>query len=134
MTRPYDHAAETDAIRGWLGPLAHGTDTDAAEERVERVRTAWHAVNQAAAWDADDTTGRQAAADAAAQYMLGDLTVAQAADAVLRARAVLADAEDRLRGTCLAALADGRGVTKIAREAGVATNTVYRWRDGRTDQ
>ncbi|QHO91907.1 hypothetical protein CWT12_12165 [Actinomyces sp. 432] len=132
MTRPYDPAAETEAIRAWLGPLAH--DTDTVDQRVEAVRTAWHAVDTAAAWDADDTEGRRAAAEAAAQYMLGDLTVAQAADAVLRARAVLADAEDRLRGTCLAALADGRGVTKIAREAGVATNTVYRWRDGRPDQ
>lgn len=133
MTRPYDPAAETAAILAWLGPLADG-DADAVEERVERVRTAWHAVDDAVAWDPDDTEGRQAAADAAAQYMLGDLTIREAADAVLRARTVLAEAEDRLRGACLAALADGRGVTKVAREAGVVPNTVYRWRDGRPDQ
>ncbi|WP_280319952.1 hypothetical protein [Nocardia wallacei] len=106
--------AELHEVETWAGP-AWDELTDEQKVRLARV-----ADDVAAAYpDPDDQALRDAALSAAVQYWLGEVTLEDAADGLLRARQAETEAKAVARQLALLAHEDGLPATEIAARLGV---------------
>ena len=101
-------------ITAWLG------DTDATDEQRDAIRDAWETIAELI----DPDLWQQEASTAAAAYILGDLTLADAGRAVLAARLAHTEAMATLQGAMVAAAQAGIPETRIAEESGMNRLTV----------
>lgn len=106
-------------IAAWLGPIADET----TDEQREAIRDAWETLGEMI--DPDDW--QREACDAAGQYVLGDVTVASAADDLMRARARAEEAAAVLRGVVVAAAQSGESEASLAASTGLSRTTVRAW-------
>ena len=106
-------------IAAWLGPIADET----TDEQRDAIRDAWEALDGMIGPD----EWLREACDAAGQYVLGDVTVTGAADALMRARARAEEAAAVLRGVVVAAAHAGESEASLATTTGLSRTTVRAW-------
>jgi hypothetical protein len=104
-------------IEAWLGP-AYGVLTEAQIARVHPVRI-W-----ARYPDPDDSMERDAALSAATQYLLGETTIDDAGESLLRARIRASEALAAAQQIAVMAVEDGMAEAEAARLVGLDRMTV----------
>lgn len=114
-TQPYE-------IREWLGGIPETADV--TDEQVAAIGRAWDRLAVLHAELDPDDPDRAEAGTAAAMYILGDTTVADAGAEVARYRMGLISAMEALTGVMVAADQAGVSEAEIARESGLTRVTV----------
>lgn len=110
-------------LEAWLGPALD----DLTTEQVERLHREAEAI--AARYpDDDDADDREAALIAAAQYLLGDLTLEEAGRRRRETRAAERHARVQAIQVSLMAAADGMPTASAARAAGLDRQVLIRLR------
>lgn len=110
---------ERHELEAWLGPAM----TDLTTEQVERLHREAEAI--AARYpDPDDADAREAALIAATQYLLGELSVEEAARQLREARAVVTRASVVAQQIATMLHADGLSEVDAARAAGITRRTL----------
>ena len=105
---------------------SHGTEDqqDLFEATVDRIKAVYEARYPDSPEDMDGMIGDQLSG--AAQFALGDVTLAEAAEAMQEARRAYMAASDHLAGAMCAAREQGMTVSQVADAAGVTRSIVYK--------
>ena len=97
---------------------------DLFEATVDRIKAVYEARYPDSPEDMDGMIGDQLSG--AAQFALGDVTLAEAGEALQKARRAYMEASDQLAGAMCVARSQGMSVSEIAAAANIRRSIVYK--------
>jgi GH24 family phage-related lysozyme (muramidase) len=106
-------------IEAWLGPALD----EMTEEQIDRMQQAADRIDDRYP-DPDDEQEREAARIAACQYLLGETTIDDARESLLRVRVRAGEALAAAQQIAVMCVADGVSEAEAARRAGIDRMTV----------
>jgi hypothetical protein len=109
-------AIQRHEIEAWLGPAFGEAQVDRVHREAVRIWARYP--------DQDDAVEREAALSATTQYLLGETTIDDAGESLLRARIDAAGALAAAQQIAVMCVADGMTEAEAARRAGIDRMTV----------
>jgi hypothetical protein len=106
-------------IEAWLGPALD----EMTEEQIDRMQQAADRIDDRYP-DPDDEQEREAARIAACQYLLGETTIDDVRESLLRARLQVGEALAAAQQIAVLCVADGMTEAEAARRAGIDRMTI----------